>query len=517
MTFDVLIIGSGPSGVQAATAACDRGANVALLDVGKTDARVVPERPFHEHRTAADQHEYLLGDADTALADLARAGAHLTPPRRYMVAGMDDAFALASDTFKPLQATSAGGLGVSWGANVYTLEDVELRRIGLDPAAMKPFYAATAGDIGVSGDSDPFGKLIADLPSLQPPLAIDANAQSLLRRYRKSAHGYERGGFLMGQAALAVLSRDLGDRRANPLHDMDFYSDAGRSVYRPQFTLAALQRRPNFTYLTGRLAERFTEADGVVTVHCRGGETIIARRLILAAGAINSGRLVLQSLPQHGRRLPVLCNPNHWVAAINLAMLGRKAEGDRYSLAQLAALQRTGDDTDYVLAQFYSYRSLLTFRVLRGIPLPPRLGVRFMRLIATAFTCVNLHFADAPADTKYVELDDDGTFRGHYAATPEQARAVRRGERAMLKRLIGLRCVPIGVARPSPGASIHYAGTLPVGDGPLNTALDGRLNGARHVYVGDGSSWRFLPAKGLTFTLMANARRVAEGVVAGLA
>ncbi len=513
--YDVLIVGSGPSGVQAATAAADRGATVALADVGEVnDAFAIPEQPFAQLRADhAGQHDYLLGDPDTALSDLARAGAHLTPPRRYMVRHADDLFALASETFQPLQATSAGGLGVSWGANVYTLDDAELARVGLDPASLRPHYAAAAAAVGVSGPDDAFGRSIADLPSLQPPLAIDANAQSLLQRYRKAQPAYDRAGFRMGQAALAVLSRDLGDRRANPLHDMDFYADAGRSVYRPQFTLEALRRRPNFTYLPGRLAVGFDEASDGVTLRCKGGETIAARRLILAAGAINTGRLALQSLPQLGRRLPILCNANHWVAAINLAMLGRPTGDARYSLAQLAALQRVGSDD--VLAQFYSYRSLLTFRVLRGIPLPPRLGVQFMRLIATAFTCVNLHFADAPADTKYVEWDGT-TFAAHYAQTPEQAAAVRRGERAMLRRLAGLRCVPIGVARPSPGASIHYAGTLPRGDGPLQTAADGRLNGARHVYVGDGSSWRWLPAKGLTFTLMANARRVADGVVTGL-
>jgi choline dehydrogenase-like flavoprotein len=513
--FDVLIVGSGPSGVQAAAAAVDLGARVALADVGETDgAHAVPEQPYAELRASdAEQHRYLLGDPDTALADLARAGAHLTPPRRYMVRGADDLFALASDTFRPLQATSAGGLGVSWGANVYTLTDAELQRVRLDPATLRPHYRRVSAAVGVSGPDDAFGRYIADLPDLQPPLPIDDNAQSLLRRYQTSAAAYDRAGFRMGQAALAVLSRDLGDRRANPLHDMDFYADTGRSVYRPQFTLESLKRRHNFTYLPGRLAVSFDEADGAVTLRCRGGEAITARRLILAAGAINTGRLVLQSLPHHGRRLPILCNPNHWVAAIDLAMLGRPAGDARYSLAQLAAVQRV--DGEDVLAQFYSYRSLLTFRVLRGIPLPPRLGVLFMRLIATAFTCVNLHFADEPADTKYVELDGDA-FRAHYALPPAQANAVRRGERAMLRRLVGLRCMPIGVTRPSPGASIHYAGTLPHGDGPLNTAPDGRLNGCRHVYVGDGSSWRWLPAKGLTFTLMANARRVAEGAVGGL-
>jgi hypothetical protein len=430
-----------------------------------------------------------------------------------MVRDADRRFALSSDTFLPLQATSAGGLGVSWGANVFTLDDVELARAGLDPAAVRPWYDRVAADVGVSGAADAFGRSIADLPSLQPPLPVDDNAQRLLQRYERNRSRYDRAGFRMGQAAVAVLSRDLGDRRANPLHDTDFYADASRSVYRPQFTLEQLSGRPNFTYLPGRLAVGFDEADGAVTLRCQGGEAIAARRLILAAGAINTGRLVLQSLPQFGRRLPVLCNPNHWVAAVNLAMLGRAVGDARYSLAQLAALQRV--DGDDVLAQFYSYRSLLTFRVLRGIPLPPRLGVQFVRLIATAFTCVNLHFPDVPADAKH--LDWDGTtFTAHYAVPAEQARWVRRAERTLLRRLVGLGCLPLGIARPAAGASVHYAGTLPRGDGPLHTTPDGRLNAARHVYVGDGSSWRWLPAKGLTFTLMADARRVADGVVTGL-
>jgi hypothetical protein len=32
------------------------------------------------------------------------------------------------------------------------------------------------------------------------------------------------------------------------------------------------------------------------------------------------------------------------------------------------------------------------------------------------------------------------------------------------------------------------------------------------VYLGDGAAWNFLPAKGLSFTLMANALRIADRV-----
>ena len=60
--------------------------------------------------------------------------------------------------------------------------------------------------------------------------------------------------------------------------------------------------------------------------------------------------------------------------------------------------------------------------------------------------------------------------------------------------------------------------TLPFADdeGPLTCAHDGRLRPTASVYVADSAPWRFLPAKGLTFTLMANARRVADAVIASL-
>src|SRR5947208_2713107 len=118
-----------------------------------------------------------------------------------------------------------------------------------------------------------------------------------------------------------MLSRDLGDRKANALTDMDFWGDAGRSVYRPRYTIEKLKAAPNFTHLTGRLAERFrSTAEGVV-LECRHVETgeaesISGSKLLLAAGAINSGRLALASARDYESRLPILCNPNHWVAAV---------------------------------------------------------------------------------------------------------------------------------------------------------------------------------------------------------
>jgi len=363
---------------------------------------------------------------------------------------------------------------------------------------------------------------------IQPPLRLDSNAETILRRYQAREERYKASGIYLGQSLLAMLSEDLGDRQANAQTDMDFWTDAGRTVYRPRYTIEKLKACANFTHLGGRLALRFEGAPEGVSLECRNLETgapeaFHARRLLLAAGAINSGRLALASFRDYQSRLPILCNPNHWVAAINLSMLGKPARDRRHSLSQLTVLMRAEcGEPDYVLAQIYSYRSLLLFRLLKDIPLPPRQGILFLRLLATAFTCVNIHFPDRPSADRWIQLearDSGDVLRAGAVYSTAETSWIQRHEKRMLRFLAGLRCIPMGVNKPKHGASIHYAGTLPYSleDRPYTTTPDGRLRHAPNVYVADGASWRFMPAKGLTLTLMANARRVAAQALQDLA
>jgi choline dehydrogenase-like flavoprotein len=59
---------------------------------------------------------------------------------------------------------------------------------------------------------------------------------------------------------------------------------------------------------------------------------------------------------------------------------------------------------------------------------------------------------------------------------------------------------------------VHYSGTLPMSAAsrPLTTTPEGRSRDFDNLWILDGSTLPFLPAKNLTFTLMALATRVAE-------
>jgi hypothetical protein len=107
-------------------------------------------------------------------------------------------------------------------------------------------------------------------------------------------------------------------------------------------------------------------------------------------------------------------------------------------------------------------------------------------------------------------------LEAHYSLSDEEALKTDRRERQYLKALRILHCYPIKRVYPGYGASIHYGGTLPFSaeEKPYSIGLDGKVQGTKRVFVADGSGFRYLPAKGLTLSLMANAHRTATHALA---
>jgi hypothetical protein len=74
---------------------------------------------------------------------------------------------------------------------------------------------------------------------------------------------------------------------------------------------------------------------------------------------------------------------------------------------------------------------------------------------------------------------------------------------------------PVKMIDPGMGSSIHYSGVLPFEkeEKPFSLSPDGKLHVTKNIFVADGSGFRFLPAKGLTLSLMANAHNVAQNAL----
>ncbi len=528
---DVIVVGSGPSGAIAASTLVRQGLRVLMVDVGNDDAAgraQVPDRSFPEVRASdATQRAYFLGLEGQGIpkSDV-KVGAQLTPPRQFLTTGADQSLPYTSDSFFPMQSLALGGLGAGWGAAAFSFSEAELKRCGIFEPEFSRHYDQVISEIGVSADvsSDARPHLLPGVTEtgLQPPLEVDSNARQLLGAYRARREKLNRAGLFFGKSPLAVLSRDLGERRANPYFDMDFWSDSRGSVYRPRYTIEALRRAPGFEYRGGLLAVQFAQVSGGVELKCvepASGNyvTVTGRRLLLCAGSINSARLALHSLGLENHKAPILCNPYTYIPTINLGMLGKPADDSRHSLAQLCGAYLPEDDREDLLSfQMYSYRSLLLFKLVKELPLPPAAGLMVARLVCNSLAIFGVHHSDSPDASNWLRLGKPTasglpSLEFHYAPSTELTAKRQRRERGLKKLLLRMGCVPAGPVHPGHAASIHYAGTIPNSEtaAPLTSRADGRLHGVDNVWVGDSASWKSLPAKGLTLTIMANAARVA--------
>ena len=528
----VIVAGSGPSGVMAAQQLLDYGLSVLMLDVGFHDRSLeqgIPDKAFHELRNSdKNQARYFLGPhLEGVPTGKMAVGAQLTPPRQY-IANPRGLAPYESAHFEPMLSLARGGLGAAWGAAVFTYTASELRCMGITSTDLSSDYCAVAREIGVSGSvqSDIHSFCVDPLTELQPSLPMDSNTESIFRSYTAKREEIRSRGMYLGPSTLAVLSRDQDDRKRNPLYDMDFWTDRSRSVYRPIYTLEKFQQHPNFQYRSGILVKSFRDDETSVTVHGvdvtnQQPLSFQASKVLLCAGALNSVRIAMASHPSpSGIRQPLLCNPYTYITALNSHMFGKSASDGRHSLSQLFGIYQEHESNDDLTAlQFYSYRSLLMFKILKEIPLPLPVSLPLLRLCINSLVIVGLHHADSPSSEKWVALEPQDRLRFSYSSTNERLSANKKREQNIVKTLRKLGCHKFAQLSPGHASSIHYAGTLPIGS-DSNTLLtcdaQFRLHGTRHVYIGDSSSWKHLPAKGLTFTLMANSRRVAREVAQNL-
>lgn len=515
---DAIVIGSGPAGVHAARALMDAGKTVTIVDGGNAAPAILEKTTgnFADVRRAdPDQWEWFLGEDLSGIPVEGLEGGHgggmTSGNRSFVTRDVDTKLPLHTEDAFVVQSLAAGGLGAAWGGACAIFDGTILKAMGIDDPAMEGTVTDVIRTIGVSGPSGH--------PDLQPPLPMDHHAARALQRYAKKKKRFDTLGVAVTRPLNAVLSQPLGGRSANALNDMDYYSDEGRSIYRPRWTLEDLIAR-GCSYEPGHVVSRFEETTDGVRVHGRSIATGDDRSweggtVVLAGGAVGSARIAAASMGLFDVPLPLVAKPHGYVACLDPASLGKTGPVERLSLCQflLTDTARGEDGLPSGAAQMYGYRSLMLFRLLSALPLATPQAMKALALLTPALVLADVRFPGRRTDGHSITLRADGTLdvRGnakewdiHRASLTRLKKGLRAAGLMTLKTMEG-----------PPGSSSHYAGTIPVSDDPkdlLRCDRDGRLQGYERVHVADASMFRCLPPLPHTLALMANAYRVGKAI-----
>jgi len=530
----IVVVGGGVSGAHAALTLLERNLSVELWDVGREESPF-PEQgtSFHDLKTSLDDPiPYFLGPDLSALIPPASGELLRYPPSRsFLVPGEDELWGYRSESFFPFASFNKGGLANGWGANALAFDEDDLADWPISFADMEPAYRTVFGRIPVAGPAeDDLAPWLAGVFPSQPPVQLTSADEGLLRAYRKKKDILSSKGVHIGPARLAVVT-DRQREDACDYCERCLWGCPRGSIYNPAIsTLQACNAYSQFRYVPGRYVLSLISKDQRITaIRYLETDTRQIRQepcdvVFLAAGALSSGGIFLRTLKEACPGIPaetegLMDTSVVKLPFVSLRNIGRPPETRSFQFNRL--IMGIVDDKGngkwprYLHGELLHLTSLLYHPLIEWLPLDSRLSKRLFFTLKSALGTISLFFPDKiTADNRQVLANTGDPVEKillNYRETEERRSYIRQSVSRVHSALWRLGCIPKGVIPSPPGSGIHYAGTIPMGNGPKRCDRTGRSNLFSNLYIADGAAFPSLPSKSITMSLAAHATRVAAG------
>ena len=530
----VIVVGSGASGVHFALSALGKGHAVTMLDVGHArPPALLDDAGFTDLKARLpDPARYFLGeDYEAVLFPGADHEYYGFPPSKSYVFVPAGQLRVEARGFAPLFSFARGGLAEAWTAGCYPLTAQELEGFPFAYQDLVPHYEEVARRIGVTGIKDDLSRFFPFHENLLQPLRLDAHSELLLAAYERDKEYFaERLRCFLGRSRVAVLGTDANGRKACTYTGRCLWGCPSGALYTPSLTLAECRRYASFTYLPGHcvthlVVDAARRVTGVAAEPAAGGppREVSGDVVVLAAGTLCSTQIYARSVQRATGEVPILRglmdNRQVLVPFVTLRRIGVPYDPATYQYHQLAMGLEGVRPAEYVHAQITTLKTALAHPIVQNVPTGLRTAVFLFRNMRGALGLVNVNFADRRRDANFLTLrpgaeSESPTLVLGYDPDPDEPARLARALRTVRRALWRLGAVvPPGMSHVRPmGASVHYAGTLPMSASRGGHTLSRvcASNYFENLFVVDGSGFPSLPAKNLTFTLMANAVRVAH-------
>ncbi|MFH1302757.1 MAG: GMC oxidoreductase [Planctomycetota bacterium] len=519
--FDVIIIGSGPSGVSAAFPLVSAGLKVLMLDGGRQARIDPPNQEFLSARSEdINQWKWMIGSNFHALKMKETVSPKLrVPTHDYVFEDFADENHIQSENFVSIGSLAKGGLSNTWGCGVAKLSDSKLSELPFPVAEMNRSYASVARRMGISGNAnDDLADYFGVNDWAQPPVEMDPLHQWIFARYSKQKQKLASLEFRLGRSRVAAISEDFAGREACNLSGNCLWGCSRRALYSSIDQLPDLRTHPHFHEISGVVVHQINSQNNMVSVNGYDSNrakniSFTGRKLILAAGSLASTRLVLQAL-QHRSPVPIFSAPTAAFLLWFPRFLGRKRMLT-FGLGQLS-FQMALQEGRSVFGSTFSTQGIPVSEFVTHLPMRRRNGIQLLSRLLSSCLVGNL-FLSEDLYTGKATLQNDGSLYiagddNRSAVTGVIQEAARKIRKAYSK--LGGVILPGSFTVGKPGGDIHYAGALPMREQPVmgETSADGEVYGLNGVYVVDGASFPILTEKSPTLTLMANADRIAHKI-----
>ncbi len=518
MIHEVIIVGSGPSGVASALGFAENGIVPFVLDVGHEAPDVTPpDMNFYDYRKINDAFEIMIGkdyEVINHLIDKKTSSPKVSSPYMQFVTRDAERISPVNESASVLQSFAKGGLASAWGSALYRCVDEDLIDIPVKASELSPYYDRLTREIGISGDDDDLTPFFGPTDGLLKPIKLSRKSSKLFSAYQKHKNKLNSEGVFIGRSRLGLLTENHDDRSACDYHSLEMWYPGLPYIYTPEYTLKKLIKDNKVEYKSSIVVKNWSRENGCIVVHAqdiRDDSAVEFRcnKLVLAAGTINSTKIVLNSKKDFETTLPLKDNSLVQFPLIFPSFIGSKLEKDALSLTNLNVIFDLTEPDMRLQGSLIELSSPARSVFYEKLPLAARDNLAFIRLFLPALAVLFLYLPSRKENEGRLKLGDDNKL--------EISNPHGKIDNSILKKVAGAFVKMGALTHPlfvePPEHAIHYGGTLPmvtVPDSEYHCSTEGELYGEPGVHVVDGSILSFIPAKNLSFTLMANAMRIAD-------
>ncbi|MEZ5921055.1 MAG: GMC oxidoreductase [Parvularculaceae bacterium] len=424
----------------------------------------------------------------------------------------------APDALALRPSFALGGLSNGWGAAVLPYRTTDLTGWPDITGSLAEHYRAVSEFVPIAARQDDLEQVFS-LWSSEGAMEYPAGPQGteFLNRLHRRRVALAARGVTIGRARIAFQAN------ACRACGLCLYGCPYGLIFNAAAEVQKFKNHEGFSYEGGLRAIRFEDREQQVHLHvadAKSGEQRIIEgaRLFIGAGVLPTARIVLNSIPNRIQKLTLLDSQqalmpmlHSWSPPNNLETAPSNALAQAFvEIEDKAISQSTIHGQVYAYNDLYRSDLRLRFGLLANI-FDPLIGALARRLLVIQLFAHSDHCGKIGVSLSGMPGDACLTYSSKESAETRLilSRAARKLARLLLPA--GVLALPSQMRLGEIGSSFHVGGSLPMSNQPSDGQTDiyGRIAGTNHTHVIDASVFPSIPATTITFTVMANAHRIA--------
>ena len=166
-------------------------------------------------------------------------------------------------------------------------------------------------------------------------------------------------------------------------------------------------------YKSGYLVEKYREEKGKVIIFSKNLksneiERFEGKKLILAAGTLNTTKIVLFSNNDYESKLPILDNPVSFVPFLNIGMLGAPIDRTSYSGGQMNIIYHGDMLEEPIFTAVYDLTGPLRSEFALNFPLSIMGNQAALKYVLPAILMTQIFYPDNPKPENFIKIEPTG-------------------------------------------------------------------------------------------------------------